>query len=65
MLAFDMHASHNADEDRMEILFIVLFAYLRRMKSQRLQKAAEAAALKAKEILPLDHAKQAIPALIK
>lgn len=49
----------------MEILFIVLFAYLRRMRSQRLQKAAEAAASKAKEILPLDHAKQAMPALIK
>lgn len=52
-------------KERMEILFIVLFAYLRRMKSERLQKTAGAAASKAKEILPLDQAKQAMPALIK
>lgn len=52
-------------KERMEILFIVLFAYLCRLRSQRLLKAAEAAASKAKELLPLDQAKQALPALIK
>ena len=49
----------------MEILFIILFAYLRRMQSERLKKAAEAAASKAKAVLPFDQAKQAMPALIK
>ena len=49
----------------MEILFIVLFAYLGRMRSERLQRAAEAAASKARETLPLDQAKKAVPALIK
>lgn len=49
----------------MEILFIVLFAYLRRIKLERLQKAAEAAASKAKETLPLDQAKHATSALLK
>jgi hypothetical protein len=38
---------------RMELLFIVLFRYLRKIKSERLQKAAELAASKAKEVLPL------------
>ena len=49
----------------MEILFIVLFAYLGRMRSERLQRVAEAAASKAREILPLDQANKAVPALIK
>lgn len=49
----------------MEILFIILFAYLRRMKSERLKMAAEAAASKAKEVLPLDQAKKAMPVFIK
>lgn len=49
----------------MEILFIVLFAYLRRMKSERLQKATKAVSSEAKETLPLDLAKQAIPVLTK
>ncbi len=47
----------------MEILFLVLFAYLRRIKSERL-KAAEAAASKAKGVLT-DQATQAISVLIK
>jgi len=37
----------------MEILFVVLFAYLRRVKSTKLQQAAEAAAAKAKHVLPI------------
>lgn len=49
----------------MEILFIVLFAYMRRIKAEKLQKIAEAAASKAKEVLPVDKAKQAMPALMK
>ena len=49
----------------MEILFILLFAYLRRMKSERLQKAAEAAKFRANETLHLDQAKQALPMIIK
>ncbi|MCJ1394053.1 ADP/ATP carrier protein [Xylographa bjoerkii] len=40
-------------KERMEILFIVLFAYLRRLKSARLQQAANAAAEKAKYVLPI------------
>lgn len=38
---------------RMEILFVVLFAYLRKVKSNKLQKAAEAAAARAKQVMPL------------
>jgi len=37
----------------MEILFVVLFAYLRKVKSTKLQKAAEAAAARAKQVMPL------------
>ncbi|KAI9875513.1 MAG: ADP/ATP carrier protein [Pleopsidium flavum] len=40
-------------KERMEILFVVLFAYLRNVKSTKLQKAAEAAAAKAKQVMPL------------
>ena len=50
--------------NRMEVLFIVLFAYIRRLKSEKLQQAAEAAAAKAKEVLPME-AKQALPMLTK
>ena len=49
----------------MEILFILLFAYLRRMKSERLQKAAQAAKFRANETLHLDQAKQVLPVIIK
>ena len=49
----------------MEILFIVLFAYMRRIKAEKLQKIAEAAASKAKEVLPVDQAKKAMPALVR
>ena len=48
----------------MEILFTLLFAYLRRLKLERLQKAAEAAKFRTKGILPFDQAKQAIPAVV-
>jgi hypothetical protein len=37
----------------MELLFIVLFRYLRKLKSEQLQKAADLAASKAKQALPL------------
>lgn len=49
----------------MEILFIVLFAYLRKIRSEKLQKAAEYAASQAKDVLPVDQVKQALPALAK
>ena len=49
----------------MEILFILLFAYLRKMKSERLQKAAQDANFRANETLHLDQAKQALPVIIK
>lgn len=38
---------------RMELLFIVLFAYLRKIRSEKLQKAAELAAVRAKDVLPV------------
>lgn len=38
---------------RMEILFIALFAYIRKVRSAKLQQAAEFAAVKAKGVLPL------------
>lgn len=38
---------------RMEILFIVLFAYIRKVRSAKLQQAAKFAAAKAKQVLPL------------
>ncbi|MCJ1242893.1 ADP/ATP carrier protein [Trapelia coarctata] len=40
-------------KERMEILFVVLFAYLRKLRSAKLQKLADAAADKAKHALPV------------
>jgi len=40
-------------KERMELLFIVLFRYLRRIKTDQLQKAANLAAAKAKQVLPV------------
>ncbi|TVY47311.1 Peroxisomal adenine nucleotide transporter [Lachnellula occidentalis] len=40
-------------KERMELIFIVLFRYLRKLKSEQLQKAADLAASKAKQALPL------------
>lgn len=37
----------------MEILFVLLFAYVRKLKSTQLKKAAEAAAAKAKQVMPI------------
>jgi len=37
----------------MELLFIVLFRYLKKLKSEQLQKAADLAAEKAKHVLPV------------
>lgn len=53
----------------MEILFIVLFAYIRRIKAEKLQKIADAASSKAKEVLPVEavaeKAKQVTSAMVK
>ncbi|RDL40529.1 uncharacterized protein BP5553_00508 [Venustampulla echinocandica] len=40
-------------KERMELMFVLLFRYLRKLKSDQLQKAAELAASKAKVALPL------------
>ncbi|KAG9232256.1 mitochondrial carrier domain-containing protein [Amylocarpus encephaloides] len=40
-------------KERMELLFILLFRYLRKIRSEQLQKAADLAASKAKQALPL------------
>ncbi|KAL9121933.1 MAG: hypothetical protein Q9187_001511 [Circinaria calcarea] len=40
-------------KERMEILFVLLFAYLRRLRSEKLQKVAEALAAKAKHTMPI------------
>ncbi|RAL60803.1 hypothetical protein DID88_009908 [Monilinia fructigena] len=40
-------------KERMELLFILLFRYLRKIKSEQLQKAADLAASKAKQVLPV------------
>ncbi|KAM3070219.1 ADP/ATP carrier protein [Clarireedia jacksonii] len=40
-------------KERMELLFILLFRYLRKLKSEQLQKAADFAAAKAKQALPV------------
>lgn len=37
----------------MEILFVVLFGYLRKIKIAKLQKTAELAAARAKDVLPV------------
>jgi hypothetical protein len=37
----------------MELLFIILFRYLRKMKTEHLQKAADLTAEKAKQALPV------------
>ena len=53
----------------MELLCILLFGYMRRLRDQKLRQAAEAAATKAKEVLPLEtviqRAKQSMPAIMK
>jgi hypothetical protein len=38
---------------RLELIFILLFRYLRKLRSDQLRKAAELAASKAKQALPL------------
>ncbi|KAK2882699.1 hypothetical protein FQN49_000098 [Arthroderma sp. PD_2] len=40
-------------KERIELLFILLFAYLRNIRKEKLQKVADAAAAKAKESLPV------------
>ncbi|MCJ1301995.1 ADP/ATP carrier protein [Hypocenomyce scalaris] len=40
-------------KERLEILFVVLFAHLRRLRSEKLQKATEAAAAKVGQVLPV------------
>lgn len=40
-------------KERMELLFILLFRYLKQLRSQQLQKLADLAAAKAKEITPI------------
>jgi hypothetical protein len=37
----------------MELLFIVLFRYIRKIRAEQLQKAAEIAASKAKTVMPV------------
>jgi hypothetical protein len=37
----------------MELLFVLLFRYLRKLKAENLQKAADLAAAKAKQALPI------------
>jgi hypothetical protein len=43
----------DANQDRMELMFVLLFRYLRKLRSEQLQKAADIAASKAKQALPL------------
>ncbi|KAI9817779.1 MAG: ADP/ATP carrier protein [Pycnora praestabilis] len=40
-------------KERMELLFVVLFAYLRRLRAEKLQKVADAAAARAKQVMPI------------
>ncbi|EPE36103.1 Mitochondrial carrier [Glarea lozoyensis ATCC 20868] len=40
-------------KERMELMFVLLFRYLRKLRSEQLQKAADIAASKAKQALPL------------
>ena len=53
----------------MEILFIVLFAYMRKVRDDKLKKAVEISLSRANEVLPLeaavDRAKQSMPAIVK
>lgn len=54
---YSLHLFHSETllliRGRMEILFIALFAYIRKVRSAKLQQAAEFAAVKAKQVLPL------------
>lgn len=50
---FNYFHSYMLTWNSMELLFIVLFRYLRKLKSEQLQKAADLAASKAKQALPL------------
>ena len=48
-LSWDVTAKNR----RVEILFMVLYAYVRRIRKERLQKLAELAATKVKEAAPV------------
>ena len=54
---------------RIEILFIVLFAYMRKVRDDKLKKAVDMTVNKANEILPLEaaaeRAKESMPAIMK
>ena len=53
----------------MEILFIVLFAYMRKIRENRLKKALGSTASKVSNVLPLQKAasmaKQSVPAIMR
>ena len=53
----------------MEILFIIVFAHVRRIRDQKLKKLAEAAAKNVHKALPLEsvaeRTKDALPSLMK
>ena len=53
----------------METLFILFFAYIRKVRAEKLQKVAEAASAKTKEMLPVeaivDTAKQVTSTMVK
>ncbi|KAL9099159.1 MAG: hypothetical protein Q9163_005303 [Psora crenata] len=55
-------------KERMEILFVVLFAYMRSLREEKLKAAAKVAATRAMEAMPLEaavvRAKQSIPAIL-
>ena len=56
--------SHSLTLLRMEVLFIILFAHLRKIRAEKLAKVAEVAEATAKKTLPTS-AKTAMPAMMK
>ena len=42
-----------SSSSRMELVFVILFAYLRRVRSEKLQRIARTAAAHAKEGMPM------------
>lgn len=58
-----IHANSHVEPNRIELLFIALFRYLRKVKTEQLARAAELASSSAKQVS--ESAKQALPLTAK
>lgn len=48
-----MYPEHKLTIPRIEVLFVLLFAYMKRLRTEKLAKAVETAARATKQVLPI------------